>query len=87
MKLKFIFVILAVALFGGMTFFLIQQSQTRCQLCIEFNQKLQCSEARGPTETEALEEAHRNACAIVASGVTETLACHRVPAQKELCSP
>jgi hypothetical protein len=85
MKSKILFVILGLAILAGMTFFLLKQSTAKCQLCLEFNNQNQCSEARGPTEKDALEEAQRNACAIVSSGVTDTLACHRTTAKSTSC--
>jgi len=87
MKAKIIFVILTISAVVGMTFFMLKQAQNTCEICLEFNGETVCSEAIGPNQKEALEEAHRNACARLASGVTEVLACHRLEAKSSGCRP
>lgn len=81
-------VILILASFGGfLTYEMLKLGEIECSLCIEFKSQRHCSKALGPTEEEATDEAHRNACAILASGVTEVLACNRAQRQQIQCSP
>lgn len=81
-------VLLILTAFGAfLTYEMLKLGDIECQLCIEFKSQTHCSTALGPTEKEALDEAHRNACAILASGVTEVLACNRAPRSNIQCSP
>jgi hypothetical protein len=57
----------------------------RCELCVDFNGRRACRSVDGATEQEALAAARTNACALVASGVTETMACERTPAASSSC--
>lgn len=83
---KPLLVIIILAAFGGfLTYKMLHLAEIQCSLCIEFNGKRQCSEAMGPTEDEARTEAHRNACAVLASGVTEVVACNRAEEQDIIC--
>lgn len=51
--------------------------QNRVEVCITFQGRQACRVASGPTQAEAIRTATDNACALVASGVTETMACGR----------
>jgi hypothetical protein len=51
--------------------------QNRVEVCITFHGRQACRVASGPTQAEAIRTATDNACALVASGVTETMACGR----------
>jgi hypothetical protein len=47
----------------------------RVEVCMAFNGRTNCRTASGSTEDFALRSARTNACAAIASGVTETIAC------------
>ncbi|MEO8663430.1 MAG: hypothetical protein ABI693_33550 [Bryobacteraceae bacterium] len=49
----------------------------RVEVCITFNGRQACRVASGPSQAEATRTASDNACALIASGVTETMACGR----------
>ena len=49
------------------------------EVCVEFNGRPGCSTAAAPTEEEAIRTATDNACALLASGMTESIACSRTP--------
>ncbi len=51
--------------------------QNRVEVCITFNGRQACRTAAGPSQPEAVRTATENACALIASGVTETMACGR----------
>jgi len=65
--------------------FLIER--VRCEVCLEFAGQRACRAVDGPTLEEARRAAITNACALLASGVTQTLACERTPPQSIDCSP
>ncbi len=57
----------------------------RCEVCIRFRGREVCRAVDGTTEAEALMAATTNACARLASGVTDTLACERTPPTMSEC--
>jgi len=79
--------IIVVGVVGVITYQMIGLAKVECELCIEFKSQKHCPTALGATHEEALDEAHRNACAILSSGVTEVLACQRQERQDVSCTP
>jgi hypothetical protein len=59
----------------------------RCSVCLSFRGQEVCRTVDGPTEHEAQMGATTNACAYLAAGVTDTMACDRTPPTKVDCSP
>jgi len=57
----------------------------RCEACIEFEGRKACRAVDGTTEEETLTAARTNACALLASGVTQTMACQRTPPASSSC--
>lgn len=51
----------------------------RVEVCMEFNGRKSCRTASGKTRELALRTAVENACAIISSGVTDTIACGNTP--------
>jgi hypothetical protein len=46
-----------------------------CEVCVAFDGRTECRSASGRTPEEATRTAIDNACAFVASGMTDTVAC------------
>jgi len=63
-----------------------QLGGVRCEVCIDFEGRSACRAVDGVTEAEARAAAVTNACALLASGVTQTLACERTPPRSLDCS-
>ena len=61
---------LALVLYGAVSSF-----EVRCEACVTFLGRQSCRTASGPTEEEAKRTAVENACAFVASGMTQTVEC------------
>jgi len=57
----------------------------RCDVCMEFRGRTACRAVEGATEQEARAGATTNACALLASGVTETMACQRAEPVSSTC--
>jgi hypothetical protein len=57
----------------------IGSKQHTVEVCITFQGRSNCRTASGPTRQEAMQTAVQNACALIASGVSETIACERTP--------
>jgi hypothetical protein len=58
----------------------------RCELCVRFQGREACRAVDGTTEEEARTAAQTNACALLASGVTQTMACERTPPASATCT-
>jgi hypothetical protein len=59
----------------------------RCAVCIAFDGRSECRTVEGPTERDALMGATTNACALLSSGVTDTIACERTAPTSAKCTP
>ena len=69
--------ILFAALVALILFSTMGMATHRVEVCIEFNGRTNCRTTSGSTEEFAERTAISNACASLASGVTETMACER----------
>jgi hypothetical protein len=73
---KILLIVVGVALFFGMLAYMTMgQRQFRVEVCMEFNRRQNCGVAAGATKNGALRTATENACALISSGVGETIAC------------
>jgi len=74
---------------GGLIMLVVLSSLTigsvRCELCVEFGGRRACRAVDGNSEDEARAAAITNACALVASGVTDTVACQNTPPTDVRC--
>jgi len=59
----------------------------RCEVCVTFAGREACRAVDGNSEPEARQAAVTNACAQLAAGVTDTMACERTPPTKLTCGP
>jgi hypothetical protein len=68
------FVVLVV---GAVIYTTMSASSTRyrVEVCVEFEGRRECRTAAAATEQNALRTAQDNACALISSGVTDTIAC------------
>lgn len=76
-KLALIIFLAAVAFIAVLYRSMSGLRQNRVEVCITFNGRQACRIASGPSQAEAVRTATDNACALIASGVTETMACGR----------
>ena len=68
-----------IAFFGLLVYLTLGPKQNRVEVCVEFQGRTNCRIASGPTRESALRTATDNACATIASGMTETMACGQKP--------
>lgn len=78
-------IFIVTGLLAILTYKMFGLAQVECSLCVNFDGRELCTKAHGVDEQAAIEEAHRNACSQLTSGVTNTLACSRVPGTHETC--
>ncbi len=77
--------LLIILVFGG-AFAAIMWTSTRnlakhrVEVCVEYQGRKACRTAAGATREQAERTAHDNACALIASGMTDSIACQNTPA-------
>ena len=80
MKNKGFLIVVGALLFLGLLVYLtLGQKQHRVEVCVEYNGRRNCRTASAPTVEAATRTATDNACATIASGMTETMTCGRTP--------
>ena len=75
-------VVLAMVLYAS-----IGITRHRCEVCVAFDGREMCRTVESASEEEARMGATTNACALVASGVTETIRCQHAPPVRAACEP
>ncbi len=73
---------LALVVYGALSSFAHE-----CEVCVTFHERTACRRAAGSTADEAMRTAQDNACAFVASGMTETVECTTHRATSATCTP
>ncbi|MDQ6759510.1 MAG: hypothetical protein M3Z32_06545 [Acidobacteriota bacterium] len=73
-------IVFVLAVLGVILYSTMNLAKFRVEVCVTFNGRSDCRIASADTEEHALRTATSNACGLLASGVTDTLACeHSVP--------
>ncbi|MFQ5662884.1 MAG: hypothetical protein ACE5HL_03530 [Terriglobia bacterium] len=62
---------------GVLVYSSLTLGQVTVEVCMEFKGRTGCGTAAAPTEEEAIRTATDNACALISSGMTESIACSR----------
>ena len=65
----------ALATLGVLILQMTRQAGFNCRVCMQFQGRVECREALGPSEEEALRTAKDNACAFLAAGMTQVVQC------------
>ena len=73
-------------IFGVVVMTSLNVGGVRCEVCVEFNGRQACRAVDGDDEAETHTAAMTNACALVASGVTDTVACQHSTPTKASCA-
>lgn len=74
--------LLAILIYGSMG-----TVQAECELCVEYNGRTECRRGSGADQTEAQRAAQKAACAVIATGMAESVNCQRVPPTDVRCEP
>ena len=79
MSKRTVLAIVALAfLFVGLVLYsTMSGAHERVEVCMEFQGRSACRTARGNTREQAVRTAASNACAFLASGMTDSIACER----------
>jgi hypothetical protein len=70
-------IVFVVVVIGFLIYSSMHLAQARVEVCMSFNGQTACRTASADTREHALRAATSNACAMVSSGVTDTMACER----------
>jgi hypothetical protein len=62
-----------------------QVSAVECEVCMRFDGREMCRAASAASRDEALRSATDNACALLTSGMTNTILCHQSEPTKSTC--
>ena len=74
-KIVLLSILFLAVVAGALIYTTMGQSQFRVEACMEFKGRSSCRVAGGATRNAALRTAVSNACAQIASGVTDTIQC------------
>ena len=76
-KTVMIGVVFVVVVVAYLAYSSMHIAKYRVEVCIAFHGANQCRTASADTQDHALRSAQSNACALLVSGVTETMQCER----------
>ena len=76
-----------VAIVGVVVYTSLLEGGVRCEVCLEFGGREACRAVDGTIEADARHAAITNACAFLAAGVTQVMACERTAPTREHCGP
>jgi hypothetical protein len=68
-----------VLLLGVIVYSTLSLARYECEVCVTFKGRSACRVAAGATREETIRTATDNACAFLASGRTDSMACGRTP--------
>jgi hypothetical protein len=77
--------VFALAVLGLIWYASAALSRHSCELCITYKGQSACRKAEGATSDEARRTAIDLACAMLASGMTDSLACQRTEPKSVTC--
>ncbi len=77
--------VVLLALIGFVVYSSLRVGGVRCEVCIDFEGRQACRAVDANSEAEARTAAVTNTCALLASGVTQVMACERTPPTKVEC--
>ena len=66
---------IAVAFLAYLVFSSLGRNPVKCEVCVEFRGRVECRNASGGTEEEAMQTGVQNACSLITSGRDELIAC------------
>lgn len=72
-------ILAAIVFIGVLAYLTVDSKRHRAEVCVAFGGRSSCRTASGATREQAIRTATDNACALVASGMTDTIACGQAP--------
>ena len=78
---------LAAVTAGVLVWAILGSMRVTCEVCITYHGRTACRSATGSSREETLRTATDNACAFLASGMTESIDCSNTPPDSSSCRP
>lgn len=75
-------ILIVAVILGVLIYSSFNLAKFRVEVCMTFHGQTNCRTASGSTEAFAQRSATTNACATIASGVTDSIACENTPPTK-----
>ena len=69
--------VVLIPIVGFVVYSSFQVSAVECEVCMRFDGRMMCRAASAATRDEALRSASDNACALLTSGMTNTIRCNQ----------
>jgi hypothetical protein len=86
-KVGLVFGFFAVATLALIIFQIVTKQQAvSCEVCITFMGRQDCREAAGPVRGAAVQAATSNACALISSGMADSISCGNTEPDSVRCS-
>ena len=79
--------VIAVIMLVVIAFSVRAAFKEQCEVCISFRGRSACRAAYGKTQDEAIQTATNNTCAMISSGMTDSISCGKTPPQSVTCEP
>ncbi len=86
MARRLVFLGIAVAFFAALFFATGREAAVECEVCLEFGGRSACRTGSASDREGARRGAGTAACAVLASGVTQGMACDRTPPRSVRCT-
>ena len=74
-----------VVMLGAVLFLSMGLNQYTCEVCVEFNGRVQCRKAAGAEKQTAMTTAHDNACAFLVTSKTDGFLCGQTRPTRVTC--
>ena len=78
-------VVFGIGLLGAIVYFSLGLEQYTCEVCLDFQGRVQCRTASGPAKQTAMQTAQENACSYVVQSKTEGFLCGQVTPTRVTC--
>lgn len=78
-------VVFLVLFIGAVVFLSLRVPKIECEVCVTFHGQQRCSRASAADEKGALQSATIAACALLAGGMTDSIACQNTPPDRSTC--
>jgi hypothetical protein len=77
--------ILGLAFVAALVYATLAETGVECEVCVEFNGRSACRTGTASDRTGAVRGAISNACKVLSSGVTQSIACDQTRPQSVVC--
>lgn len=78
-------IVIAILTIAVLVSAVMRQQKTSCEVCVTFHGRTACRTAIGPTRDDAVRTAVDTACAVLASGMADSISCGNTPPDSVSC--